>query len=138
MAEIFDDIRPKKYWTYSSNWNDETRPDGDGTYWSVTIPQHEGDTSVTTNAFTGGTATCTYKSDRYRAGRGSAVAHIQSRLNAKRVSGAPAALVVDGVWGSKSKAMTEWFQNWVNTELLHYTLLSVDGVVGSATWGYLA
>lgn len=65
------------------------------------------------------------------------MAHIQTRLNAVRGSGAPAALVTDGVWGTKSTEMTRWYENDFNRRMASMgetARLTPDGIVGTATW----
>lgn len=139
MAEIFDDIRPKTWWTASPRWSGSL-PEWQGKpgYWRPT--SREGQT-WRDDYGDGQYIDFVVKSDRYRAGRGSAVSHIQSRLNAKRVAGAPTALQVDGVWGQKSEDMTKWFQRRINSLLEQAgssERLLVDGLVGASTWKHLA
>lgn len=43
---------------------------------------------------------------------------------------------IDGVFGSKSKSATKAFQAYVN-DRSGYTVMTVDGVVGSVTWSNL-
>lgn len=142
MAEIFDDVRPKIYYTPSPGWTGSLPefPQGSGSYWGSVEPRKEGQTRR--DNFGGGQyIDFVWRSDRFRAGRGSSVAHIQNRLNARRVSGAPAALNPDGVWGSLTSDMVRWFQRHTNSMLAlagSTERLTVDGVVGAKTWSYLA
>jgi peptidoglycan hydrolase-like protein with peptidoglycan-binding domain len=71
----------------------------------------------------------------YVSGHPSAIKLIQTRLNARRsaiisaggnIANVPAPLTTDGVWGPKTRAMTEWVQG--------HSSLTVDGIVGEKTW----
>jgi hypothetical protein len=81
-----------------------------------------------------------WKSDLYVHTGMSGVKVIQKQLNVARTSLSGAGLTVDGVWGSATTSAVKRFQGWVNTYKLRPTgskLLTVDGVVGPATWSWL-
>lgn len=83
-----------------------------------------------------GSSMTTWQSENHNVGNGSSVKLIQIKVNdwfkeyrRRGVSGVPANLTTDGVYGSKSKAATVWLQNRWD--------IDADGKVGSVTWAKL-
>lgn len=134
-TENVTDLYPRVYFTgrYDPNcaWGD-LPDDGAWGYWDEEVTKEGTGGKQTSGACV---LTWTQKSNRYKAGRGSAVSHIQSRVNVHLAKfrgwgySPPANLTVDGVWGSKTTAAVKWLQGkWGLTK---------DAKVGPATWSKL-